>query len=192
MLILVRHGQTSANAGGLLQGRMDLPLDDEGRIQAMRTGAHIRQNFPHARVITSPLRRAVDTARAISDEVEIDERFIELDYGQWDGRAMSEVDASQWAQWRVDPKFRPPGGESLVELEQRVTPALEQLRAEAQERDVVVVSHVSPIKCAVTWALEVDSHVTWRFHLDRASICRIAVTARGLSVLSMNEVAHLA
>jgi broad specificity phosphatase PhoE len=192
VLILVRHGQTSANAGGLLQGRMDLPLDDEGCIQAMRTGAHIRQNFPHARVIASPLRRAVDTARAISDEIEIDERFIELDYGQWDGRAMSEVDPAQWAQWRVDPKFRPPGGESLVELEQRVTPALEQLRLEAQERDVVVVSHVSPIKCAVTWALEVDSHVTWRFHLDRASICRIAVTARGLSVLSMNEVAHLA
>jgi broad specificity phosphatase PhoE len=192
VLILVRHGQTSANAGGLLQGRMDLPLDDEGRIQAMRTGAHIRQNFPHARVITSPLRRAVDTARAISDDVEIDERFIELDYGQWDGRAMSEVDTAQWAQWRLDPMFRPPGGESLVELEQRVTPALEQLRTEAQERDVVVVSHVSPIKCAVTWALEVDPHVTWRFHLDRASICRIAVTARGLSVLSMNEVAHLA
>jgi probable phosphoglycerate mutase len=171
---------------------MDLPLDDEGRIQAMRTGAHIRQNFPHARVIASPLRRAVDTARAISDEVEIDERFIELDYGQWDGRAMSDVDPAQWAQWRRDSLFRPPGGESLVELEQRVTPALEQLRLEAQERDVVVVSHVSPIKCAVTWALEVDSHVTWRFHLDRASICRIAVTARGLSVLSMNEVAHLA
>lgn len=192
MLILVRHGQTSANAGGLLQGRMDVPLDDEGRIQALRTGAHIRENFPHARVITSPLRRAVDTARAITDEVEIDERFIELDYGQWDGRAMSEVDPAQWAQWRLDPMFRPPGGESLVELEQRVTPALEQLRSEAQERDVVVVSHVSPIKCAVTWALEVDSHVTWRFHLDRASICRIAVTARGLSVLSMNEVAHLA
>lgn len=192
MLILVRHGQTSANAGGLLQGRMDLPLDDEGRVQAMRTGAHIRQNFPHARVIASPLRRAVDTARAISDEVEIDERFIELDYGQWDGRAMSEVDPAQWAQWRIDPMFRPPGGESLVELEQRVTPALEQLRSEAQKRDVVVVSHVSPIKCAVTWALEVDSAVTWRFHLDRASICRVAVTARGLSVLSMNEVAHLA
>lgn len=192
MLILVRHGQTSANAGGLLQGRMDLSLDDEGRVQAMRTGAHIRENFPHARVIASPLRRAVDTARAISDEVEIDERFIELDYGQWDGRAMSEVDPAQWAQWRLDPMFRPPGGESLVELAQRVTPALEQLRSEAQERDVVVVSHVSPIKCAVTWALEVDSAVTWRFHLDRASICRIAVTARGLSVLSMNEVAHLA
>lgn len=191
MLILVRHGQTSANAGGLLQGRMDLPLDDDGRLQAMRTGAHIRQNFPHARIITSPLLRAVQTAQAISHDVEIDPRFIELDYGQWDGRAMSEVDQVQWAQWRNDPMFRPPGGESLVELEQRVKPALEQLRNDAQERDVVVVSHVSPIKCAVTWALDVDAHVTWRFHLDRASICRIAVTARGLSVLSMNEVAHL-
>ncbi len=191
MLILVRHGQTSANAGGLLQGRIDLPLDDEGRIQAVRTGAHIRENFPHARVISSPLIRAVQTAQAISGDVEIDDRFIELDYGSWDGIAMSEVDPTQWANWRDDSSFRPPGGESLLELEHRVKPALEQLRNEAQDRDVVVVSHVSPIKCAVTWALNVESHVTWRFHLDRASICRIAVTARGLSVLSLNEVSHL-
>ena len=191
MLILVRHGQTSANAGGLLQGRIDLPLDDEGRIQALRTGAHIRENFPHARVISSPLIRAVQTAQAISGDVEIDDRFIELDYGSWDGIAMSEVDPTQWAKWRDDSSFRPPGGESLLELEHRVKPALEQLRNEAQDRDVVVVSHVSPIKCAVTWALNVESHVTWRFHLDRASICRIAVTARGLSVLSLNEVSHL-
>ncbi len=191
MLILVRHGQTSANAGGLLQGRIDLPLDDEGRIQAVRTGAHIRENFPHARVISSPLIRAVQTAQAISGDVEIDDRFIELDYGSWDGIAMSEVDPTQWAKWRDDSSFRPPGGESLLELEHRVKPALEQLRNEAQDRDVVVVSHVSPIKCAVTWALNVESHVTWRFHLDRASICRIAVTARGLSVLSLNEVSHL-
>jgi probable phosphoglycerate mutase len=191
VLILVRHGQTSANAGGLLQGRIDLPLDDEGRIQAVRTGAHIRENFPHARVISSPLIRAVQTAQAISGDVEIDDRFIELDYGSWDGIAMSEVDPTQWANWRDDSSFRPPGGESLLELEHRVKPALEQLRNEAQDRDVVVVSHVSPIKCAVTWALNVESHVTWRFHLDRASICRIAVTARGLSVLSLNEVSHL-
>jgi probable phosphoglycerate mutase len=191
VLILVRHGQTSANAGGLLQGRIDLPLDDEGRIQAVRTGAHIRENFPHARVISSPLIRAVQTAQAISGDVEIDDRFIELDYGSWDGIAMSEVDPTQWAKWRDDSSFRPPGGESLLELEHRVKPALEQLRNEAQDRDVVVVSHVSPIKCAVTWALNVESHVTWRFHLDRASICRIAVTARGLSVLSLNEVSHL-
>jgi probable phosphoglycerate mutase len=191
VLILVRHGQTSANAGGLLQGRIDLPLDDEGRIQALRTGAHIRENFPHARVISSPLMRAVQTAQAISGDVEIDDRFIELDYGSWDGIAMSEVDPTQWAKWRDDSSFRPPGGESLLELEHRVKPALEQLRNEAQDRDVVVVSHVSPIKCAVTWALNVESHVTWRFHLDRASICRIAVTARGLSVLSLNEVSHL-
>jgi broad specificity phosphatase PhoE len=192
VLILVRHGQTSANAAGLLQGHMDLPLDDDGRIQAMRTGAHIRENFPNALIVSSPLLRAVQTAQAMSGDVEIDNRFIELDYGSWDGVAMSEIDPVQWAKWRHDSDFRPPGGESLVELEQRVKPALEQLRTQAQQRDVVVVSHVSPIKCAVTWALDVESHVTWRFHLDRASVCRIAVTPRGLSVLSLNEVGHLA
>lgn len=191
MLILVRHGQTVANAGGLLQGHMDLSLDDVGRLQAMRTGAFVREKFPHARVVTSPLLRALETAQAISQDVEVDKRFIELNYGAWDGIAMNAIDAAQWSQWRNDPMFAPPGGESLIELEHRVKPALEQLRADAQDRDVVVVSHVSPIKCAVTWALNVESHVTWRFHLDRASICRIAVSPRGLSLLSMNEVGHL-
>lgn len=191
MLIFLRHGQTSANAKALLQGRIDLPLDDVGRMQALRCGAHIRQTFPKARIVSSPLMRAMQTAEAISDAVEVDERFIELDYGLWDGKAMSEVAPEQWANWQKNSMFKPPDGESLGDLDARVRPALEELRVEAQNNDVVIVSHVSPIKSAVTWALGVDSGATWRFHLDRASICRIAVSPRGLSVHSMNDVAHL-
>ena len=191
MLILLRHGQTSANAQALLQGRIDLPLDDVGSNQAVKCGEFIRQQFPGARVVSSPLQRAQQTAQHIRHDVEIDERFIELDYGTWDGLALSEVPSDQWATWRRDPHFRPPQGESLVELDARVRPALEELAQRAQHEDIVIVSHVSPIKSAVTWALGVGPDATWRCHLDRASICRIAISPRGPSLTSLNETAHL-
>ena len=191
MLILLRHGQTSANAQALLQGRIDLPLDDLGRAQAVKCGEFIRQNFPDAYVVSSPLMRARQTAGQLSDNVHIDDRFIELNYGDWDGLALTDVPQQQWASWRSDPHFRPPNGESLSELDERVRPALEELKERAQHEHVVVVSHVSPIKSAVTWALGVGPDATWRCHLDRASICRIAIGPRGPSLTSLNETAHL-
>ncbi|NDB19038.1 MAG: histidine phosphatase family protein, partial [Actinobacteria bacterium] len=103
-------------------------------------------------MIASPLLRARETASYVTDKVDIDERFIELDYGAWDGLAMADVPQSEWVRWRDDPSFRPPGGESLIELDGRVRPALEDLIEEARRADVVVVSHVSPIKSAITWA----------------------------------------
>ena len=191
MLILLRHGQTTANAQSLLQGRIDLDLDVVGQQQAALCGQFVRQHFPHARIVSSPLVRAQQTALAISPHVVIDERFIELDYGSWDGVAMSAIDPAQWAGWRSDPHFRPPNGESLVELDERVRPALEELREEAMEKHIVIVSHVSPIKSAVTWALGTGPESTWRMHLDRASMCRVAVTARGATLASFNETGHL-
>ena len=191
MLILLRHGQTTANAQSLLQGRIDLDLDVVGQQQAALCGQFVRQHFPHARIVSSPLLRAQQTALAISQHVEIDERFIELDYGSWDGIAMSAIDPAQWAGWRSNPHFRPPNGESLVELDERVRPALEELREEAMEKHIVIVSHVSPIKSAVTWALGTGPESTWRMHLDRASICRVAVTSRGATLAGFNETGHL-
>ena len=191
MLILLRHGQTAANAKALLQGRMNLPLDPEGERQAARSGEYLREKFPDALVVCSPLTRAHQTASAITGNVSIDERFIELDYGDWDGVALTDVDQTLWAQWRNDPSFRPPGGETLVELENRVRPAFEEISERAQTGDVIGVSHVSPIKSGVTWALGTGPETTWRMQLDRASICRIAIGPRGPALHGFNETSHL-
>ena len=191
MLILVRHGRTGVNAGARLQGHMDAALDELGEQQARATGEHIRARFPGARVVTSPLLRAVDTAMSIRDSAVNDERFIELDYGQWDGLELSSVPRDEWQEWRRNPHFRPPGGETLVELDQRVRPALEELATEARTEDIVIVSHVSPIKSAVTWALGTGPESTWRMSLDRASICTIAIGPNGPALVSFNETGHL-
>lgn len=188
MLILIRHGQTERNAAGVLQGRADVPLDDVGRHQA----ATLATALPDlTRVVSSPLLRAVETAEALAESVEIDERFIELDYGRFDGLPFRDVPMTTWRQWRSDPDFAPPDGESLRELGERVRPALSELAEAAADQDIAVVSHVSPIKAAFVWALGVDEAVTWRSHLSPASITRIG-WRRGAPVLvSFNDTGHL-
>ena len=191
VLILVRHGQTAANRSGLLLGRSDVPLTDLGRAQAASTCAAVRAGRDVAAVVASPLIRARDTAACFGLPVEIDERWIEVDYGSFEGRPFAEVPAGVWAQWRADPEFVPDGGESLAACGRRVRSACEDLRARAAVDDVVVVSHVSPIKAGVGWAIGAGDDLGWRMHCDVASITRIAVAGRAPVLHSYNEVGHL-
>src|SRR5262249_5727621 len=100
MLHLVRHGRTDANAAGLLLGRAGPPLSDEGRRQAAALATAIP---PDARVVSSPLARTRETAAAFGRPVEIDERWIELDYGEFDGVPLRDVPADIWREWRANP-----------------------------------------------------------------------------------------
>ncbi|MHB1925448.1 MAG: histidine phosphatase family protein [Acidimicrobiales bacterium] len=190
MLILVRHGRTAVNASGRLQGRADPPLDETGLAQAEALRAVLPEG---ASIISSPLVRARQTAEVVAGgrPVEVDGRWVELDYGDWDGLPLDGVPASEWARWRSDPSFRPPGGESLTECGARVRLACEDLSDRARSGDVVVVSHVSPIKAAVAWALGVGDESSWRMFLGVAAVCRVAVTDRGPSLRSFNELGHL-
>ncbi|HEX9530444.1 MAG TPA: histidine phosphatase family protein [Acidimicrobiales bacterium] len=193
MIILVRHGQTAANAEGRLLGRLDPPLTELGRRQAMALAASVGRP---ARVITSPLGRARETAALLGlparIPVTVDDRWIEIDYGSYDGCPLRDVPAELWARWRSDSNFRPPDGESLAAVGRRVRAACEELAEEATSSDVVVVSHVSPIKAAVAWALEVDEGVAWRMRLDVAAVCRLGVGPLGPSLLGFNGTGHLA
>ena len=110
MLLIVRHGRTVANAEGLLQGRVDNPLDEEGVRQAKQIGAALG---PIDVVVSSPLQRALQTAEPLGLPCRVDERWIELDYGEWDEKPIGEITKEEWIRWRSDPSFMPPGGESL-------------------------------------------------------------------------------
>jgi probable phosphoglycerate mutase len=193
VLVLVRHGQSTANAAGLLAGRTDFPLTDEGRAQARALSAVLG---PVRRVISSPLRRAVETAEAMALglPVEIDDRWLEVDYGEHEGRPLPEVPPEAWRRWRTERNYRPEGGEALADVGQRVRAACRELfsaadeGARAPEGDVLVVSHVSPIKSAVAWALDADDTVAWRMYLANASLTRIGWGAEGPVLHTFNQV----
>jgi probable phosphoglycerate mutase len=206
VLILARHGRTDHNAQGRLLGRLDRPLDEVGEVQAQALAGAVvadaaARGVTIGTVITSPLRRTRQTAEAIAAAAGVavvaDERWLELDYGELDGRALADVPAETWVAWRADAGFAPLGGESLADLRVRVEAALLALTrgneagVDVHRDDVVVVSHVSPIKAAVTWALGGGDDLTWRIHLSPASICRIAIGSHGPVVHTVNEAAHL-
>jgi broad specificity phosphatase PhoE len=188
-LILARHGQTAANAAGLLLGRADPTLTDLGRRQAAAVAAALGRP---ARIVSSPQLRAVETADAFGLPVEIDERWVEVDYGTFDQQPIGGVSVDVWTQWRSDLSYVPAGGESLLAVGVRVREACAALAPDAIDADVVVVSHVSPIKAAVAWALGVGDDISWRMHLNVAAITRIAIGPRGPSLTTFNETAHLA
>ena len=141
-----------------------------------------------SRVVTSPLRRCVETADAFGLPVTVDERWIELDYGDLDGTAPSDVGGEVWNRWRTDPHFVPAGGESLAALGDRVRRACKDLADEASTADVVVVTHVSPIKAAVAWALGTGDEVAWRLYVYDASVCRILTGPPEPRLVGFNEV----
>ena len=188
MILLVRHGRTALNAQGRLQGRLDEPLDVEGERQATAIGRALGRVDA---VITSPLARARSTAAHIDGPVEVDERWIELDYGTLDGMATKDLDPEVWRGWRTDVDFVPAGGESIAALYVRVRTALEDRVTDAATRTIAVVTHVSPIKAAVAWALAAPPGLAWHTHLDQASITRISIGANGPVLHGFNDVCHL-
>lgn len=206
MLVLVRHGESEANAEHRLVGRADSPLTERGRRQAAATGlamavAADEAGSTVAAIVSSPLARAAGTASIIAatcaerlgaaPAVRLDERAIELDYGALDGAEVSAVAPAAWAAWRSDPDWRPSGGESLREVAERFASLLDELAEAAAHDDVVVVSHVSPIKAGAAWALGAGAEISWRMSLGVSSVTRIVTAGRVPALRSFGETAHL-
>ena len=111
MISFVRHGETAHNREGKFQSRADVELSARGLEQVARLATRLA-NAEIAAVYSSPWARARQTAMAIAAvagcEVEVDDRLIELDYGDWDGRLLSDVGPEEWTAWRADPTARAP------------------------------------------------------------------------------------
>lgn len=191
MIVFARHGQTAPNRDGLVLGRADPDLTEEGHRQAALLAAALALE-PVTAVLTSPLVRARQTAEAVGAAcgvpVAVDERLLEIDWGTWEGRPAGSLAVADVDRWRKDDGTAPEG-ESLESLARRVEAfCLETLEEEGL---VVAVSHVSPIKAAAAWALGVDGIVAWRMFLGLASITRVGRGRTSPILLSFNETGHL-
>ena len=180
-LVLVRHAATVEEASGRCYGRLDVELSAEGRAQCGRIAARLAGD-PIGAVVSSPLRRARETAEVIALAhglaVSVLEDLIELDFGELEGRTYDEIQTgwpALYEQWMLAPtSVRFPGGECYDDLAGRVVDAVEALRGSHDGQVVVAVTHAGVIRAALAYALELARGSVFRLTVDTASTTRIA------------------
>ncbi len=197
-LIVVRHGETPYNAQGRFTGHLDVPLSALGEQQA---GA-LAERLSTARldvIVASDLRRARATAQAIARRhelpVEEDADLREMAFGAWEGATYAEVlarDMAEVQRWEVDPTVHaPPGGETVTQLHERVTRALERWRGRYPRGTVLWAGHGGVIEVLLCHLLSVELQRRWEFRHDNASITEVDLSCKGVKMVRMNETMHL-
>lgn len=170
-----------------------VPLSAAGRAQASALAASLAgENI--ARIETSPLERARETAAAVADAVSagepvIQEALIEIDMGHWTGAAFDELaDDPDWRRWNEERgTARIPGGETMAEAQARIVGHLRQLAAEPGDTTVAVVTHSDMIRGAVAWLLGLPLGHVHRFEIGPASVTRMVIGNWGGKLMSLNE-----
>ena len=197
-LLLARHGQSVSNAARRFQGQRDVPLSPLGERQAEALGCALRQRGRAvAAVYTSPLARARRTAEIAAASlgpplVAVDD-LRELSLGAWEDLTVDEVRAQPgdpFARWVRDPlACPPPGGESLLAVQERVVRAIAAIAAAHPDgEEVLVVCHGGVISSYLAHCLGLPLSGIWRLALANGSLTEVAPPR----VLSVNDTGHLA
>ncbi len=171
-LILVRHGETLHNVNRITQGWSDSELSERGREQVLRLAERVEAMRPTA-LYSSPLGRAMSTARAIADAtgleiVQLDD-LREMNYGRWEGRAFLDIrveDEEIYRRWIADEDCPCPDGESHADVRRRMIRAFETVNSER----AVVVAHGTAIRIGATALLNLPLMSAMRFAQDNAGL----------------------
>lgn len=168
-LLLIRHGRPVDDARGRCYGRLDVGLSPEGLVEAAALGRALTA----ATVVSSPARRALETAAALG-EPEVDERLRELDFGELEGRTYEEIERERpelFAAWmRTPTEVRFPGGEGFEDLRRRAAAAATELRARHDGGTVAVVTHGGVVRALLADALGLPSAAIFRLDVGYARV----------------------
>ncbi len=199
-LLLVRHGESTWNAEGRYQGRRDAPLSPLGIAQARALADHLAtqtHDRPRA-IVSSPLQRAFDTARAVADalglEVTTDDRLVEIAHGAWEGLLKTEIAAAwpeMYAAWHTVPESVTfPGGESLAAVRERWLEFTGVCKVHGRS-PLLVVTHDVIVRIAILHARGLPLRDFTTFATENAALSRLDLTPTGQQVASMNEHSYL-
>ena len=209
-IYLVRHGQTVWNEEGRLCGSSDVPLSDEGLVQARKLAARLK-DIGISAIYSSPLLRARQTAEAIAAhyrvEVKTEPDLREIDYGNWEGLKVADV-LEQFPEIeklrREEPmKFAAPNGEPMLQFAKRVISAIQRVAASHADETICVVAHQTVNRFILCWILQsphpahrISSPIDFRFwrqlRQDPACVNLLQVREDGLwRVCLVNDTCHL-
>ncbi len=190
-VLLVRHAETD-EIGRRLSGRAPgVHLSETGRGQSQRLGERLAGK-DIARVYTSPLERALETAAPLATrlgrEPVVRPRLNEVDFGSWNGMSFEELGAlEEWKRFNVNRTgVRPPQGEHVIDVQGRMVAEIEQLRDRHRSETVVVIGHADPLKTVVAHYLGLSLELMARVELSPASTTELYLDAWTTCVRSMN------
>lgn len=183
---LIRHGEPIG--GPKYRGHSDDALCERGWEQMQQAvGTH----RPWDVIVSSPLRRCGDFARALATRLglplDIDTRWMELGFGEWEGRTAAEImatDPERLSRFWSDPlQHAPPGGERLEAFRDRVIGAWNDALARYAGRHVLIVAHAGTIRMATSHALDMPLARLFRLHVPYAGVTRLRVDSDGAGAL---------
>lgn len=197
-LLAVRHGETAWNRDTRIQGHTDIDLNDHGRWQARRLAEALRDE-PIAAIYSSDLKRARDTAQAVAETrtlpVHAHIGLRERGFGRFEGHTWDELELhypTETLAWRKRmPDFAPPGGETLLQLRERVVGTALDLAARHPGEQVLLVAHggVLDILYRAATRLELQAPRSWQ--LANCAINRLLWSPEGLALVGWGDVSHL-
>lgn len=197
-LILVRHGETNWNKERRVQGaNSDTELSDGGIKQTAKLALFLKDENITV-IVSSPLKRTVAMAEAIAGQhqlpVEVDDGLREIDFGELEGFSFSKPSISfsqflmQWCQKGVSERL--PGGESLVELQERSWAAVERLLAEHKAETVVIVTHYFVIMAILLKALDLPLEYFTKFKLQPGAVNVLEIKDYGTRLVTFNDTSY--
>jgi broad specificity phosphatase PhoE len=205
-LLLVRHGATAHTAQGRFSGCTgeNPELSATGREQARRLAAELRRRYAQpsearvAAVVCSPVRRARETAEAVAQALglplQTDDDLREIDFGDWEGRRVEDVQArypDELAAWRADASLAAPGGESVADVARRDRTARRRLTEGHPGATVLIVSHLYPVRLSVLDVLGAPLEAVHRMEHDPTAVSELRLRDGASTLWRYNDSAHL-
>jgi alpha-ribazole phosphatase len=197
-LLLVRHGNTALNSAERYWGWTDVELSAEGVEHATRLRDRLAAERIDA-VYSSNLKRALATAHIIASSHRLDvivrEELREVNFGKFEGLTFKEIDelypevTEAWSSWSLAFEF--PGGESIRQLNKRVSRFLSKLREHSPEETVLIVAHSAPLRLLICHLLGIGLKHWRQFRLDLASLSVVETYSQGALINLLNDTSHL-
>ena len=198
-IYLVRHGETDWNSGGKFQGHSDIPLSGKGREQAIRLAKRLKDVDIHG-IYSSDLCRARETAEIVAKPHQLTVQTMtdlrEINFGGWEGLTYQEITekfGESYSCWCENPLMtRIPSGESLQDVVDRCSKAMQNLILQHPGETLLVVAHGGVIRTIVGTSLGINMNLYWKLKVDHVSLSILEYHGLDKAILELyNETCHM-
>jgi alpha-ribazole phosphatase len=171
-IYLIRHTRTATKTG-LCYGRTDVALSSDFKDDLTVLQQKLPALSGGCKVFSSPLRRCMQLAETLSSNVTPDDRLLELNFGQWEGRRFDEIEPDLLSRWTGNfVEMAPPGGESFTDLCERVGGFWQELLSQPHEQ-VLIVTHAGAIRALLAQVLDLPLANAFQLRIDPGSVHKL-------------------